>query len=139
MIEPDISGRGWIGSSNYRVWQVYTNRLYYVSQHKLSTRDRKENIRDLTPEFAQQVFDQIHIKKYRYLGEDGQTVLGEENYGPIAEESPNEILSDEGDSLIQDNYINIIAGALKNQQKRINQLESTVEKLIIKFANKEVI
>lgn len=123
----DASGWGYIGGEHTRIWKVYTNHLYYLEQHKLSTRDRKENIQDLIPETAQNIFNRINIKKYHYVNEDGHSSLRKESYGPISEESPNEILSIDGKSLVQDNYINVIAGALKYQQKRIDMLEQKME------------
>ncbi|WP_077301561.1 phage tail spike protein [Virgibacillus pantothenticus] len=123
------SGGGYVGIKSRRLWMIYVNHLNYNELHKLSTRDRKENIQDLLPETAQSIFDQICIKKYHYINDDKQSSLRKESYGPIAEESPSEILNVEGDALVQDNYINVIAGALKYQTGRVDSLTSEIELL----------
>ncbi|MEB5452878.1 phage tail protein [Virgibacillus pantothenticus] len=127
IIEPSHSGWGYVGTKPARLWRIYVNYLHYNGLIKLSTRERKENIQDLLPETAQSIFEQINIKRYHYINDDGNSSARKESYGPVAEESPSEILSDEGDALLQDNYINVIAGALKYQQQRIDELEKIIK------------
>ncbi|MEB5458104.1 phage tail spike protein [Virgibacillus pantothenticus] len=123
----DASGWGYLGGEFTRLKRVYTNYLHYYKTIKLSTRERKENIQDLLPETAQQIFNQICLKKYHYKNDDDLSSMRKESYGPISEESPDEILDIDGKSLDQDNYINVIAGALKYQQQRIDELEKIIK------------
>ncbi|WP_121640600.1 phage tail spike protein [Virgibacillus sp. Bac330] len=121
------SAGGYVGIKSRRLWRVYTNYLHCKDTIKLSTRDMKENINDFAPEMAQNIFDQIKIKSYHYKNDDKQSSRCRKSYGPIAEESPKEILDEQGDALVQDNYINVIAGALKYQQQRIDELEKIIK------------
>ncbi|WP_200411285.1 phage tail spike protein [Virgibacillus salexigens] len=129
VLEPSQSGWGYVGTTNFRLWRVYTNHLHYYELHKLSTRDKKENIRDLLPETAQHIFNQIDIKRYHYINDDGNSTLRKESYGPIAEDCPNELLDIEGEAIVQDNYLNVIAGSLQHQTERIDLNENEIVSL----------
>lgn len=131
-LRPNNSGRGYIGRSSQRLWRIYVNHLHYYEQHKLSKRDAKENIRDLTPDFAKYVFDKIHLRKFNYK-RDGmknhEATQIKDSYGIILDESPNELISENGESVVQDNFVGIIAGALKYEQQRNDELDNRIQEL----------
>ncbi|MEF2293150.1 phage tail spike protein [Virgibacillus dokdonensis] len=118
---------GYVGIKSRRLWRVYS---YYVHCNDLieySSREMKENINDFTLKEAQNIFDQIKVKSYHYKSDDKRSTILRKSYSPIAEESPKEILNEEGDAIVQKNYINVIAGALKYQQQRIDELEKIIK------------
>src|SRR5699024_1071113 len=131
-IRPDVSGVGYMGTSSYRLWRSYVNHLHYYDRHRLSKRDWKENIRSLTPDFARSVFDKIQLRKFNYKRDGSKRHLAsqiKDSYGTIIDESPAEIISEDGESIVTDNYINIIAGTLKHEIARNNLLKRKIEKL----------
>lgn len=129
VIEPSHGGWGYVGTYHRRLWRVYANYVHCNDLIEYSTREMKEHINDFAPEIAQDIFSKIMLKSYHYRNDDNQSTRLRKSYGPIAEESPKEILNEQGDGLVQKNYINVIAGALKFQTGRVDSLISEIESL----------
>ncbi|GGJ85917.1 hypothetical protein GCM10007063_05470 [Lentibacillus kapialis] len=129
IIEPDTSGKGYVGVSSARLWRVHTNHIHYVYKHEESTRSRKTNITDMNPSDFQAIFDEINLKSFNRIinSGDGSYVDNVLSYGQIAEDSPDEITDSDKKSINEGNYIAVIAGALKYQQQRIDNLENKLE------------
>ncbi|MED4124158.1 phage tail spike protein [Halalkalibacterium halodurans] len=126
---PDSSGWGYIGRSNYRMWRMYTNYLHYIDLVKMSTRDSKANIKDANLNQMQSAFDGMSLVTFNYKNEDGSPRDDELKVGFIAEDSPDLITSKDKKQISLDNIIGVMAGALKFQQQRIDQLEIKIAKL----------
>ncbi|RFA36237.1 hypothetical protein CAI16_05465 [Virgibacillus dokdonensis] len=157
VLEPSHSGWGYVGTPNYRLWHVYTNYIYAVYTkgkafvNRSSIKDKKE-VRDVSNDDMQKIFDQINFKSYKYKKEfeDNEDhkprmmgiapILNEEpkpreacddrrRIGCIAEESPPEILDEDGTGVDLYDYATVIGGSLKHQTSRIDSLASEIESL----------
>lgn len=128
-LRPNNSGRGYLGTSKNRLWRIYVNHLHYYQQHKLSKREYKENIRDLDLGFASDIFNKITLRRFHYKRDGLEATDLTESFGVILDESPKEIISQDGEAIIQDNFVGIIAGALKYEQQRNDELENRIQEL----------
>lgn len=130
-IRPDVSGVGYMGTSSYRLWRVYTNYIHYYREGNWSKRELKENIQDLTPEFSHSVFNKLRLRSFNYKRDGMKNNPATEispTYGLIYEEAPKEITDDDG-MIVVNNFRGIIAGELKHQQQRVNNLERKIKQL----------
>lgn len=128
VLEPSTSGWGFLGVSSRRLWYIHTNSIKCDNLVQNSTRDVKENIKTVDVKDMQDVFDQVTIAKWHYKSDDKKSTTLQMSYGPIAEESPKEILNPDGKSLVLNNYINVIASSLKYQTQRVDELEEEKRK-----------
>ncbi|GIN95196.1 hypothetical protein J6TS1_10660 [Siminovitchia terrae] len=133
---PDTSGWGYIGRSANRMWRIYTNYLHYVDLVKLSTRDSKANIQDANINQMQSAFDDMDLVTFNYKHEDG-SLRDTLSIGWIAEDSPDLITNTKKNQISLDNTVGVIAGSLKYQTNRIDQMEKENEELILKIAKLE--
>ena len=127
---PHQSGRGYIGYSKYRLWEIWTNNLHYVELKPISTREEKTNIKDADSAYLQSVFDDMNLVTFYYLNEDG-SARDDLSVGLIAEDSPDLITTKDKKALRLNNMIGVIGGSLKYQTSRIDQLENEFEWLKI--------
>ncbi len=133
---PDTSGWGYLGTSANRLWRIYTNYLHYVNLVNLSTRDSKANIQKANINQMQSAFDGMDLVTFNYKNEDGSP-RDDLNVGWIAEESPSLITSKDKKQISLNNTIGVMAGSMKYQQQRIDQLEKANEQLVLKVAKLE--
>lgn len=133
---PDTSGWGYVGTTANRLWRIYTNYLHYVDLVNLSTRDSKANIQEANIKQMQSAFDDMDLVTFNYKNEDGSP-RDELKIGWIAEESPSLITSKDKKQISLNNTVGVMAGSMKYQQQRIDQLEKEKEELILKVAKLE--
>lgn len=119
---------GYIGSASYRWWRVYSVHVHCSELHESSTRDEKTNIKDADIDALQDVFDRLNLKTF-YRTINGKVIDPIKGIGVIAEESPQEILDETGKSVILRNFLAVVAGAMKKQQQRIDDLEKQVKEM----------
>ena len=125
---PNVSGWGYLGTSTSRLWSIYSNHVNYVYLNQLSSREFKKDIQSVEDEYLQSIFDEINLVQFKYDLKDEQRAPDDKiHFGIIAEDSPYEILDDTGKQLHVNNYINVIAGSLKYQTKRINKHQDEIE------------
>ncbi|WP_064468296.1 phage tail protein [Lederbergia galactosidilytica] len=134
--QPNDSGHGYIGTQGYRWWRVYTNYLHYVDLVNLSTRDSKANIHEANINQMQLAFDDMDLVTFNYKDENGNP-RDELKVGWIAEDSPSLITSKDKKQVSLNNTIGVMAGSMKYQQKRVDQLEKVIEDLVLKIAKLE--
>lgn len=133
---PDTSGWGYVGTSANRLWRIYTNYLHCVDLVNLSTRDSKANIQEANIKQMQSAFDDMDLVTFNYKNEDGSP-RDELKVGWIAEESPSLITSKDKKQISLNNTVGVMAGSMKYQQQRIDQLEKANEQLVLKVARLE--
>ncbi|MBM7717230.1 putative nucleic acid-binding Zn-ribbon protein [Bacillus thermophilus] len=131
VIEPSVSARGNIGREGVRMWRIYTNYLHYIDLVNMSSRDNKTNIKDADVGYLQFVFENMDVVTFNYKNEDGSSRTDELKVGWIAEDSPSLITSKDKKQISLNNTVGVIAGSLKFQTSRIDQLENEFEWLKI--------
>lgn len=122
---PTYNDRGYIGLSNSYLRGAYINNVNYENLIKKSTRESKENVVPADTKEYLSIMKTLKIYQYNYIG---NTQI---NIGVIAEESPNEILTEDRKAVIPDNMLGITMGALKENLKITQNLEDRIAMLEI--------
>lgn len=89
-----------------------------------SSRDYKENIRDLGSDEAMAALHDLQPKKYNY-----RTEPDEEYVGFIAEDVPNLVATNNRKSLSPMDIVAVLTKVVQQQQKQIAELEAKIENL----------
>ncbi|MFP7287984.1 phage tail spike protein [Shouchella clausii] len=129
--KPDTSGWGLVGRSNARLWEVWTNNMHYVTMHKISSRNAKENIEPLDLDYFAGLIDQVELMSYHYKTPEKDGAFVRPNYGPISEDLPEEFRTptDEGPALSMDDFIAGILAKVKVQDREIKWLKDQIKEI----------
>ncbi|MGN7284344.1 phage tail spike protein [Shouchella rhizosphaerae] len=129
--KPDTSGWGLVGRSNARLWEVWTNNMHYVTMHKISSRNAKENIEPLDLDYFASLIDQVELMSYHYKTPEKDGAFVRPNYGPISEDLPEEFRTptDEGPALSMDDFIAGILAKVKVQDREIKSLQEQIKEI----------
>lgn len=136
MFIPSQDGYGYVGSPSYYLWQVRARHVYVRNLHNQSSSYFKENIKDVSADRLNNIFERIRLRSFHYKNND-KTIDQFENFGVITEESPNELVDEDGTSIVLNNYISIIAGSLKYQTSRIDLHDNEIVSLRNKVVSLE--
>lgn len=94
-----------------------------------SSKDVKKNINYLSTDDYKEILDklkQVQVVSYKYDSEDDSV---KKHIGVIAEDSPDEITSDDKKSIRTSDYLAFLLAAIKQQQKEIEDLKQQIKEL----------
>ncbi|WBX81094.1 phage tail protein [Virgibacillus salarius] len=117
---------GYIGSPSFRWWRIYGHNVHANNFNEISSRDSKENIHTIDLEELQRVFNKIEIKRFNRKIGDKKTGI-KVHTGIIAEDGPEELMNETQDGVLLGSAIFTVAGALKYQMQRIDNIEKKLE------------
>lgn len=119
---PTLNDTGYLGLSNSYLRGAYINNISYETLTQKSSRNLKENIVEIDKHRMSALLKDLKIYSFNYkTAKDYSTV--QKHIGVIAEESPEEILSVNGDSVVISNLLGVAICAIQELQERVSYLE----------------
>ena len=120
LLRPQLSGgKGFVGSSTYPFAQMHSLSFVQASSERIKT-----DIFDMDCKDAYNKVKDLKVRRYKYVGKRKR-----EHLGLISEESPYEILSEDGEGVDLYAYISMLAAAVQEMQAKIEVLEKTISDL----------
>lgn len=113
------SGKGFVGNSTYPFAQMHSYSFVQASSERIKT-----DIFDMDCKDAYNKVKDLKVRRYKYVGKGKR-----EHLGLISEESPYEILSEDGKGVDLYAYISMLAAAVQEMQAKIEVLEETISDL----------
>lgn len=140
-IVPSTHHYGFLGTSTRAFWRVSAN-----AYNTTSSREWKREIAKLSDSKKAEMYEtlkKMNIYSYRTakpVADSSGNVVSETlmpaTFGLIAEEAPREIVDETGKAISLYEYTTLLAAALQESQRRIEYLESVLEKNGYKPGNK---
>jgi len=120
LLRPQLSGgKGFVGNSTYPFAQMHSYSFVQASSERIKT-----DIFDMDCKDAYNKVKDLKVRRYKYVGKGKR-----EHLGLISEESPYEILSEDGKGVDLYAYISMLAAAVQEMQAKIEVLEKTISDL----------
>ncbi|MCB0168682.1 MAG: tail fiber domain-containing protein [Anaerolineae bacterium] len=107
--------------------------VWYRNLKKVSSREFKEEITDLTAEEAVDILGGLNPVKYKYKGTEDKEL----HLGFIAEEVPNLIATENRKGISPMHIIAVLCGAMKKYRQEVLALREEINRLQIQFTLKQ--
>ena len=138
-IVPSTNNFGFIGTSTVQWWSIYSKNIYADNVNVSSSKQWKANITPLNSQKRFELYEEfkkLDVVSYNFINNKMDSIgniVGDkhlpETFGLIVENSPEIIVSDNGNGIKLYEYISLLTVALQESNKRIDELEAKIAEL----------